>query len=175
MCLGEKRLDPALEPSGQRTDVSFRSPGPPDLQHIELLRGPGMVERIGRNKILGSQCLVATRDGEIAAYAWRNTQVFGFLGRELWVLPRNTLCLHDVYVFPTFRGSSVFSHLVAEVFHRGLAENRRAVFCVVDRANEPALGGFRQLGMRFRWAPILKLPGRQPIQFGARTLVEAYN
>lgn len=168
MCFGEAGLEHTLEPGCLTRSLTFPVARSQDLERIRNLRGPRMADRILCNERLASRCHVAMSEGEVAGYAWSNTRVFEFLGQSLWDLPPGTMCIHDVFVFPQHRGNRVFQNLLADIFRSGRIQRRHKAFCVVDRSNAPAIAAFQHLGMHFRRAPILKLPGLNPIQLGAK-------
>ena len=109
----------------------------------------------------------------MVGYSWINTTVFEFLGEPLRDLPNGTLCVHDVFVFPEYRGKRVLQQMLVSVFESNGAAGLHTVVCVVDTSNTPALAAFRRLGVRFRRAPILKLPGLTPMLLGVRSMTGA--
>lgn len=91
-------------------------------------------------------------------------------GGALGHLPPGTLFIHNGFVFPRHRGREVLLQLLAEFWPRGRAAGLHSALRVVDRANAPALAAVPRPGVRFRSAPILKLPGLDPLLLGARSM-----
>jgi ribosomal protein S18 acetylase RimI-like enzyme len=150
--------------------VGVRSAEERDLASVTCRRGRRTAERFEGNTILGSSCVIAEHASTVVGYVWINTMVFEFLGERLRNLPSGAMCIHDVFVFPEYRGQRALQQLLAEVFESSRAAGLDAAVCVVDRENAPAVAAFRRAGVRFRRAPILKLPGVTPMLLGVRSM-----
>ena len=170
MVLGQGPLASEPQLVGPMAPVVVRAAEPSDLEDLGRREGPGAMERYAVNEGLGSRCVVAVHGTTLVGYAWLNTTFVEFLGEELSRLPAGTMFIHNVFVFPEHRGKKVLQQLLAGVWQRGRAAGLHTAACVVDRANAPALAAFRRVGMRFRTAPIVKLPGLNPVLLGARSL-----
>lgn len=170
MVLGQGPLASEPQLVGPMTQVVVRAAEPSDLADLGRCEGPGAMERFAVSERLGSRCVVAVHDTTVVGYAWFNTTFVEFLGEALGRLPAGTMFIHNVFVSPEHRGKKVLQQLLAGVWQRGRAAGLHTAACVVDRANAPALMAFRRVGMRFRTAPILKLPGLTPVLLGARFL-----
>jgi hypothetical protein len=170
ICMGRRSLTDC-EFGSSRSGIVVRSAQSAELDEIGRLRRAAMAHRLDAYQSMGSECLVASRNDELVAYAWTNPAVFAFLGKALWQLPPGTICLHDVFIWPRHRANKVFNGFVAEIFRLRSAAGYRAIYCVVDRANMPALTGFQRLGMRFRRTPIIKLPGLLPIHLAVGSVI----
>jgi len=147
-----------------------RLAGAQDLKAVACRQGGETAQRFANHKILGSSCVVAENERTVVGYLWTNETVFEFLGESLGILPDGFMCVHDGFVFPEFRGNGVFQYLFATVFESGRAAGLHTAVCVADRANTPTVTGCRRAGVRFRRAPILKLPGLTPMLLGVRSL-----
>jgi GNAT superfamily N-acetyltransferase len=150
--------------------VVVRVAEPSDFEDLGRREGPGAMERFAVNEGLGSRCIVAVHGTTLVGYAWLNTTFVEFLGEALSRLPAGTMFIHNVFVFPEHRGKKVLQQLLTGAWQRGRAAGLHTAACVVDRANAPALAAFRRVGMCFRTAPIVKLPGLNPVLLGARSL-----
>jgi len=167
MVLGEGDLEPERRPVAPMARIVVRVAEAEDLEHVGDRRTK---ERFACNASLDSRCVVALHESTVVGYAWFNCTVFEFLGQTLERLPSGTMCVHDVFVFPEHRGTKVLQQLLAEVFRLGLLARSKTAVCVVDKANAPAVAAFRRMGVQFRWAPILKLPGLKPVLLGMRSV-----
>jgi GNAT superfamily N-acetyltransferase len=170
MVLGQGSLAPEPQLVGPMAPVVVRVAEPSDLEDLGRRKGPGAMKRFDVNEGLGSRCVVAVHGATLVGYAWLNTAFVAFLGEAMSRLPAGTLFIHDVFVFPEHRGKKVSEQLLTGVWQRGRAAGLHTAACLVDRANAPALAAFRRVGMRFRTAPIVKLPGLSPVLLGAGSL-----
>jgi len=170
MYFGQGDLGSYAPGVGPVVRVGVRAAEEQDLAAVACRRGQRTAKRIACNENMGSTCVVAERESTVVGYAWINEIVFEFLGEPLRDLPDGTMCIHDVFVFPEHRGNRVLQQVLAEVFGSGRAAGLRTAVCVVDRANAPAVAAFRRVGVRFRRAPILKLPGLTPMLLGVRSM-----
>ncbi len=156
--------------AGPGVRVEVRIAEAQDLEVIANRRGQQTAQRIVCNQSLGSTCWVAECESTVVGYAWINQSVFEFLGESLRKLPVGTVCIHDMFVFPEHRGKKTLQQMLAEVFGRSSVAGLRSAVCVVDTANAPAIAAFRRVGIKFRRAPILKLPGLTPKMLGVRSM-----
>jgi len=170
MYFGHAVLGSCAPPIGPEIRVDVRLAGEQDLEAVACRKGEGAAQRFANSKILGGSCVVAEGERTVVGYGWINKTVFEFLGEPLRTLPDGSMCIHDMFVFPEFRGNGVFQHLLAAAFESGRAAGLHSAVCVVDRANVPAVAACRRAGMRFRRAPILKLPGLTPMLLGVRSM-----
>jgi GNAT superfamily N-acetyltransferase len=168
MYLGSGELGSCAPPDRPGIEVDVRRADERDIEALVRLRGERAAQRFAGSEALGSRCFVAESEGTVVGHTWINTSVFEFLGAPLTDLPDGAMCIHDVFVFPESRGHRVLQQMLAAVFEVGRADGLRAAVCVVDTANTPALEAFRRVGVRFRRAPILKLPGRPPFLLAAK-------
>lgn len=170
MYFGHAVLRSCAPPSGPEIRVGVRLAKEQDLEAVACRKGGETAQRFANHKILGSSCVVAESEGTVVGYLWTNKTVFEFVGGSLGILPDGFMCVHDGFVFPEFRGNRVFQYLFATVFERGRAAGLHTAVCVADRANAPAVAGCRRAGVRFRPAPILKLPGLTPMLLGVKSM-----
>jgi len=170
MVLDEGALKLETQPIGIRTRVVVRATEPLDLEEVGRREGGTATERSSVNQRLGSRCVVSVHANAVVGNAWANATFSQFLGEALGHLPPGTLFIHRGFVFPKHRGKEVVLQLLARFWQRGRAAGLHTALRVVDRANAPALAAVRRMGVRFRSAPILKLPGLDPSLLGARSV-----
>jgi hypothetical protein len=70
---------------------------------------------------------------------------------------------YNSFVRPEFRGQRIFQCLTEAVYSK--LEREGFQFCcnLVDRDNSPSIAARERLGAQFHAAPILKLPGLDPL------------
>ena len=118
--------------------------------------------------------------GEIQTHAFRRKSLPGVLLSRAFaacgsaphdmVLDEGALFIHRGLVFPKHRGKEVLPQLLARFWQRARAAGLHTALRVVDRASAPAHAAVRRIGVRFRSAPLLKLPGLDAALLGARSV-----
>ena len=170
MVFDEAALEPETQPIGFRPRVVVRATEPLDLEEVGRREGRTATERSSVNQRPGSRCVVSLHENAAVGNARANTTFSQFLREALGHLPPGTLSIHNGLVFPKHRGKEVVPQPLARFWQRGRAAGLHTALRVVDRANAPALAAVRRMGVRFRSAPILKLPGLDPSLLGARSV-----
>jgi GNAT superfamily N-acetyltransferase len=163
---GEKVLLLNSGPNSLADYTHVRLANHEDLDNIIAITGMEIKERFERNLHLKSTCYVADFDGVIAGYSWTNRHVMSLLGMRLCCLSGNNIFLHDVFVFPEYRGKKIFQDMLYKVYDEMAHEGFLTISCFVDKDNSPSIAGFKRIGFKFKTAPILKLPGIRPFVIG---------
>ncbi len=110
-----------------------------------------------------SRCLVALVGKQFAGYSWLNTEDIYLLSWRVQALPSAGGYTYNSFVQPEFRGQKIFQCLTEAAYTE--LQQAGFEFCcnLVDRDNAPSVAARRRLGAQFRAAPILKLPGLNPV------------
>jgi len=105
-----------------------------------------------------SQFCLAAFAGGVAGFMCADLGEVDLAGFPVCRLPPGGAYLHNAYVVPELRSRKV-SQVIARAMHLQLAERGCTFSCrLIDRRNTPSLIGTERGGIRFRWAPIVKLP-----------------
>lgn len=125
---------------------------------------------IEQNLRMESQCVTCSYQGVQIAFMWLNQKNFIFLGHPVHSLPQGHLCMHNVWISQPFRGRRVLQLMLLETHRRIMGKGLHTLNCVVDQADHAAIATFSRLGVQFHNAPIIKLPGLNPVFLGRNPL-----
>jgi hypothetical protein len=163
MLYGERSLVTPRPPVKPPPGLEIRSATPADLEALQS-NLPAALARSCRNAVdHGSRCLVALSGSEIAGFSWLNTEGIYLSSWRLGSLPPAGAYTYNSFVLPTFRGQKIFQCLTESVYSKLEVEGFRFCCNLVDRHNAPSVAARRRLGAEFFAAPILKLPGLNPL------------
>lgn len=112
---------------------------------------------------LESRCFVALDGQEIAGFSWFNTQYIYMLRSRVHALPPEGAYTYNSWVRPEYRGQKIFQCLTRTVYSELKKESFEFCCNLVDRSNAPSVAARRRLGAQFHAAPILELPGLNPL------------
>jgi len=99
---------------------------------------------------------------------WINRNIIDLMGLTVAKLPENGVYRYNSYVFPEYRGKSIFKCLIHAIYSS--MKHEKYEFCanMVDRANQPSIAAIKHFNVTFQKANILKLPGYQPFGIGPK-------
>ena len=129
-----------------------------DLEKITKPNEDGSLALFKCSVQLGSTCHVACHHEKILGSLWVNRESMEFLGVALSMLRPDQCFMHSVLVDPDARRQGVFRFLFRHLCNELRDEGYQSIGCLVDRANLGSVRAFSEEGMRFRSAPIIKLP-----------------
>ncbi len=162
---GEKDLLSPTEPVAPLLSTEVRPATPEDLNRIIHRMGGETRREFEQNISLDSTCYVAFYAGAITGYLWVNREIISLTGMYVAPLPPRGSFMHNVFVFPEHRRKGIFQQL----FHAACNEMRGAGFlsiaCFVDKANSQSVDAFRNEGVEFNNAAVLKLPRVRPFLY----------
>ena len=163
MLYGERSLLETAQSVEPPPGLELRRATSGDLDRVASKLAPPQAESCRIAAAQRSQCLVAMVGQMLAGYSWFNTEDIYLLSWKVQALPPGGGYTYNSFVQPEFRGQKVFQCLTEAIY----TELRQAgfEFCcnLVDRDNAPSVAARRRLGARFHAAPILKLPGLNPL------------
>jgi ribosomal protein S18 acetylase RimI-like enzyme len=163
MLYGERSLGDAMQNVEPLPGLVVRRATPLDLARLGAVLAPAQVKSCQIATAQHSNCFVAVEGEEIAGYSWLNTSDIYLLGWKVQSLPPQGSYTYNSFVRPEFRGRKIFQRLTEAVYSE--LELEKFQFCcnLVDRDNAPSVAARRRLGAQFHAAPILKLPGLNPL------------
>lgn len=99
-------------------------------------------------------CLMAIKEGKLAAYGWFSTQVEPALERTYVPLSEGDIYIFDLYTLPDFRRQGIQGRLVKEMLNLAGAEGYKRALSLVSIDNIPSIRLHEKLGFevlsRFR-------------------------
>jgi GNAT superfamily N-acetyltransferase len=162
---GEGELRALPEPVDPSLAVTVCEATPEDLNRMICRTGGAIRAQVEHNLAIRSTCYVAEHEDTVVGYLWVNRETIDLVGMHVAALTQGSSFVHTVFVFPKQRRKGIFQFLFLTAC-QGLKEAGCAsVACLVDKANRQSLEAFRQAGIRFRSAAVLKLPGIRPLFF----------
>lgn len=163
MLYGERSLVDAVQAVEPPPGLEIRRATAQDLELLAAELAPPQAEACRIAAAQQSRCLVAVVGQEVAGYSWLNTADIFLLRWRVQALPPQGGYTHNSFVRPRFRGLKIFQCLTEAVYSD--LKQRGFRFCcnLVDRDNAPSVAARKKLGALFRAAPILKLPGLDPL------------
>ena len=163
MLYGERSLLETLEHVEPSSDLMIREATAGDLELLSSVLDPEQAESCRTAADQQSRCLVALHGQEIAGYSWLNTRDVFLLSWRVQRLPPEGGYTYNSFVRPEFRGQKIFQCLTEAVYSQ--LEQEGFQFCcnLVDKDNAPSIAARGRLGAQFHAAPILKLPGLDPL------------
>lgn len=163
MLYGERTFGDAMQHIEPLPELIVRRATPSDLARLGTVFGPAQAESCRIATAQHSQCFVAVEGEEIAGYSWLNTHDIYLLSWKIQALPPQGGYTYNSFVRPEFRGRKIFQRLTEAVYSE--LEQEGFQFCcnLVDRDNAPSVAARKHLGAQFHAAPILKLPGLNPL------------
>jgi len=85
------------------------------------------------------------------------------LRSRVHALPPEGAYTYNSWVRPEYRGQKIFQCLTRTVYSELKKESFEFCCNLVDRSNAPSVAARRRLGAQFHAAPILELPGLNPL------------
>ena len=167
MLYGERSLLGALPRVEPPRTLQVREATARDLEQMGSELHPAQAEACRIAAGQDSRCVIALDGNEIAGYSWFNTCDIYLLSWRMQTLPAEGGYTYNSFVRPEHRGQKVFQCLTQAVYSRLAQEGFRFCCNLVDRDNTPSIAARRRLGAVFHPAPILKLPGLDPIPLRA--------
>ena len=163
MLYGERSLAAALLHVEPPSELRIREATAEDLEILQAELEPAQAESCRIAAAQRSRCFVALQGREIAGYSWLNTREVFLLRWRVQSLPPGGGYTYNSFVRPEFRGQKIFQCLTEAVY--SMLEQEGFQFCcnLVDKDNKPSIAARERLGTQFHSAPILKLPGLDPL------------
>lgn len=157
---GERRIEDVPAVVQPPIALEVRGAQPADVEPMLARIAAAEARRIRQALLLDSEvCLVATSAGADAGFICANLAHVDLAGLPICALPAGGAYVHNTHVLPEFRGQKVMQ-VMARALHVTLAARGCTFTCrLIDRENVASLVGTERSGIRFRWAPIVKLPG----------------
>ena len=163
MLYGERSLLDTLLNVEPPSDLVIREATAGDLELLSAALEPAQAESCRIAAAQRSRCFIALHGREIAGYSWLNTNDVFLLSWKVETLPPQGAYTYNSFVRPEFRGQKIFQCLTEAVYSK--LEQEGFQFCcnLVDKNNKPSIAARQRLGAQFHAAPILKLPGLDPL------------
>jgi hypothetical protein len=163
MLYGERSLLDTLPHVEPVSDLVIREATAGDLELLDAALEPAQADSCRIAAAQGSRCFIALHGRDIAGYSWLNTRDIFLLSWRVQSLPPEGGYTYNSFVRPQFRGQKIFQGLTESVYSK--LEQEGFQFCcnLVDRDNAPSIAARERLGARFHAAPILKVPGLDPL------------
>ena len=163
MLYGERSLVEPVQHVEPPPDLEIRRATARELELVASKLDPPQAESCRIAAAQQSRCLLAMVGQDLAGYSWLNTDDIYLLSWRIQALPPEGGYTYNSFVHPEFRGQKIFQCLTEAIYTE--LQQAGFEFCcnLVDRDNAPSVAARRRLGAQFRAAPILKLPGLNPV------------
>lgn len=158
---GERPIAEVPRELAASVPLVVRAPRVDDVAAIAARLGGAEGVRVAQAFGAGDMGVVATSGDEIAGFIWASLTQVALPGVPICALPRGGAYVHSAYVFPEHRGKRVLQ-TVARTLHLEVAARDCRFTCrLIDRANHASIAATdRGSPIRYRWAPVVVLPGR---------------
>lgn len=163
MLYGERSLVDAVQTVEPPPGLEIRRAATQDLELLAAQLAPTQAESCSIAAAQQSRCLVAVVGQQVAGYSWLNTADIFLLRWKVQALPPQGGYTYNSFVRSEYRGQKIFQCLTEAVYSELRQEGLRFCCNLVDRDNAPSVAARKRLGAIFRAAPILKLPGLDPL------------
>lgn len=163
MLYGERSLVDAVHHVEPPPGLGIRQATAQDLGFLATELAPAQAKSCRIAAAQQSRCFVAVIDQRVAGFSWFNTGDIYLLSWRVQALPPEGGYTYNSFVQPQFRGQKIFQCLTEGVY--SALKQAGLEFCcnLVDKNNAPSVVARKRLGALFHPAPILKLPGLDPL------------